>query len=71
VCNNLNTHTKGAFYESFAPARARQPVRRIEFCYTPKMPEPWTYDESDADIDRNREGFVGGLDGGRNSENLN
>src|SRR5262249_5457443 len=28
VCDNLNTHTKGAFYESFAPARARQLVRR-------------------------------------------
>ena len=24
VCDNLNTHTKGAFYESFAPDRARQ-----------------------------------------------
>jgi hypothetical protein len=36
VCDNLNTHTKGAFYESFAPARARQLVRRIEFCHTPK-----------------------------------
>ena len=36
VCDNLNTHTKGAFYESFAPARARQLVRRIDFCYTPK-----------------------------------
>jgi DDE superfamily endonuclease len=36
VCDNLNTHTKGAFYESFAPDRARQLVRRIEFCYTPK-----------------------------------
>ena len=36
VCDNLNTHTKGAFYESFAPARARQLVCRIEFCYTPK-----------------------------------
>ncbi len=36
VCDNLNTHTKGAFYESFAPAWARQLVRRIEFCYTPK-----------------------------------
>jgi Homeodomain-like domain len=33
----LNTHLKGAFYESFAPARARQLVRRIEFCYTPKL----------------------------------
>jgi DDE superfamily endonuclease len=38
VCDNLNTHTKGAFYESFPPARARQLVRRIEFCYTPAIP---------------------------------
>jgi len=36
VCDNLNTHTKGAFYETFEPERARQLVRRIEFCYTPK-----------------------------------
>jgi hypothetical protein len=36
VCDNLNTHTKGAFYETFPPARARQLVRRIEFCHTPK-----------------------------------
>jgi hypothetical protein len=36
VCDNLNTHTKGAFYEAFEPERARELVRRIEFCYTPK-----------------------------------
>ena len=36
VCDNLNTHTKGSFYEVFEPERARQLVRRIEFCYTPK-----------------------------------
>lgn len=36
VCDNLNTHTKGAFYEAFAPERARKLVRRIEFCHTPK-----------------------------------
>jgi hypothetical protein len=36
VSDNLNTHTKGAFYEAFAPAKARQFVRRIEFCHTPK-----------------------------------
>ena len=36
VCDNLNTHTKGAFYEAFAPERARALVRRIEFCCTPK-----------------------------------
>ena len=37
VCDNLNTHTKGAFYETFEPKWARQLVRRIEFCYTPKQ----------------------------------
>lgn len=36
VCDNLNTHTKGAFYEAFEPERARQLVRRIRFCHTPK-----------------------------------
>jgi len=36
VCDNLNTHTKGAFYEAFEPARARALLRKIEFCYTPK-----------------------------------
>lgn len=36
VCDNLNTHTKGAFYEAFAPKRARSLVRQLEFCYTPK-----------------------------------
>ena len=36
VCDNLNTHTKGAFYEAFEPERARQLVRRLDFCYTPK-----------------------------------
>ena len=36
VCDNLNTHTMGAFYEVFEPDRARAMVRRIEFHYTPK-----------------------------------
>ncbi|MEO0648973.1 MAG: hypothetical protein AAFZ17_22935 [Cyanobacteria bacterium J06650_10] len=36
TCDNLNTHTKGAFYETFEPERARAIVRRIEFCYPPK-----------------------------------
>ena len=36
VCDNINTHTKGAFYERFEPQRARALVRRIVFCYTPK-----------------------------------
>ena len=36
VCDNLNTHTSGAFYEAFAPETARAIVRRLEFRYTPK-----------------------------------
>jgi DDE superfamily endonuclease len=35
-CANLNTHTKGAFYAAFEPARARADLRRIACCYTPK-----------------------------------
>lgn len=36
LLDNLNTHTKGAFYEVFEPAVARAYVKRIEFVYTPK-----------------------------------
>jgi hypothetical protein len=36
VCDNLNTHTTGAFYEAFAPEKARAIVRRLEFVHTPK-----------------------------------
>lgn len=36
VCDNLNTHTKGAFYEAFEPETARQIVRRLEFRHTPR-----------------------------------
>ena len=36
VSDNLNTHTKGAFYEAFDPEKARSLVRRLEFCHTPK-----------------------------------
>ncbi len=36
VCDNLNTHTRGAFYEVFEPAKARTFVKRINWCYTPK-----------------------------------
>jgi hypothetical protein len=36
VCDNLNTHTKGAFYEAFDPETARAIVRRLEFRHTPK-----------------------------------
>ena len=36
VCDNLNTHTTGAFYEAFEPARARAYLKRINFCSTPK-----------------------------------
>jgi hypothetical protein len=36
VCDNLNTHTIGAFYETFEPERARSLVRWLRFCHTPK-----------------------------------
>lgn len=36
VCDNLNTHTKGAFYQAFEPGRARELAQRVTFCYTPK-----------------------------------
>lgn len=36
VMDNLNTHTKGAFYEAFPPDVARAYLKRIEFIYTPK-----------------------------------
>jgi DDE superfamily endonuclease len=36
VCDNLNTHTRGAFYDAFPPDKAREYVRRIHFVYTPK-----------------------------------
>jgi len=34
VCDNLNTHTKGAFYEAFSPEKAREYARRINVVYT-------------------------------------
>ena len=36
VCDNLNTHTTGAFYEAFPARQARELVRRIDFRFTPK-----------------------------------
>lgn len=36
VCDNLNTHTPGAFYEAFSPAKAYAILQRLEFCYVPK-----------------------------------
>ncbi len=36
VSDNLNTHTKGAFYEAFPPDQARAIVQRLEFRFTPK-----------------------------------
>jgi len=36
VCDNLNTHTPGAFYEAFPAEKGREIVKRIEFRYTPK-----------------------------------
>ena len=36
VCDNLSTHTMGAFYEAFPAEEARSMVERLEFRYTPK-----------------------------------
>lgn len=36
VCDNLNTHTKGAFYEAFPADKARDYVRRLNIVHTPK-----------------------------------
>ena len=36
VCDSLNTHTRGAFYEAFEPGKARALVRRLAFCHTPR-----------------------------------
>jgi hypothetical protein len=36
VCDNLNTHKKGAFYEVFTPEQCRSILHRLAFCYTPK-----------------------------------
>lgn len=36
VCDNLNTHTPAAFYETFPPAQARHLAQKIEFHYTPE-----------------------------------
>lgn len=36
VCDNLNTHTRGAFYDAFNASEAHDLVRRIEFHFTPK-----------------------------------
>ena len=34
--DNLNTHARAAFYESFEPARVQQLPERLEFRYTPE-----------------------------------
>ncbi len=36
VMDNLNTHTPGALYEAFPPARAKSLWDRFEFVFTPK-----------------------------------
>ena len=36
VCNNLNTHTKGALYSTFPPEEARRLINKIEIRHTPK-----------------------------------
>ena len=36
VCDNLNTHTMGSFYEAFPPEKAFKYTNKINFVYTPK-----------------------------------
>lgn len=36
VADNLNTHSKGAFYEAFDPIEARRLAKKVEIHYTPK-----------------------------------
>ena len=36
MCDNLNTHTLGAFYEMFEPVLAHSLARRLEIIPTPK-----------------------------------
>ena len=36
VCDNLNTHTKGALYTTFPPEEARRLAKKIEIRHTPK-----------------------------------
>ena len=36
VCDNLNTHVPGAFYEAYPPEEARRILDRLEIHYTPK-----------------------------------
>jgi hypothetical protein len=36
VCDNLNTHTIGAFYTAFPPEEASKLVKRLEIHHTPK-----------------------------------
>jgi hypothetical protein len=36
VCDNLNTHTLGSLYETFAPEEAQRLARRLDIRYTPK-----------------------------------
>lgn len=36
VCDNLNTHTKGALYSAFPPEEARRLATKIEIRHTPK-----------------------------------
>jgi hypothetical protein len=57
VCDNLNTHTKGAFYKAFEPDRARQLAehrgKRTEFD-DPSMSERPTYRQVSHLAGRNR-----------------
>ena len=36
ICDNLNTHTRGAFYDTYPPDKAQELLKRVEIHYTPK-----------------------------------
>jgi DDE superfamily endonuclease len=40
IMDNLNTHTLGSLYQTFPPAEARRPAKRLEIHNTPKH-ESW------------------------------
>jgi len=51
ICDNLNTHMRGAFYEAFSAEQAREIVKRIDFWYTPKHRSWFNISENELSVD--------------------
>ena len=47
VCDNLNTHSIGAFYDTFEPGIARSLARRLDIVPTPKHGSWWNIAENE------------------------